>query len=387
MKGGAEVYINQLQNLLPVYGHKSYWLGIEERAGAFSIAEFNKGRLVNIRGLKNVFHFIMEYINKNEIDIINIHNIFNPSIIKFCLSVLPVVKSVHSPVMVCPGKDKFWRYSEKPCNIKYGLHCFKHIYTEGCANRSPKRVIKAWNYVNFETGEAAGRYQRIVVMSDYIRKGMLECGIPESQIVCNPYFTPEINDPDIAVFSSEIKRILFIGRLISSKGPHIMLKSLARLLNKRNDLILDVIGDGKMKESLKSMANNLGLNHKVVFHGWMDKAGVDLALRKSYLILFPSIYPEAFGIVGIESMMHGKPIVGFDVGGVGTWLKDGVNGYLIPVGDGDKMSERTEMLLSDPSIYEKMCINARRMALERYIPEVHINKLIGIYAKYAIAKD
>jgi len=378
--GGAEVYISQLQDLLPLFNYETYWIGIDKSSGEYTITEFGKETVTKCGDIKSVFQFIKDYIKEKNIDLINIHNIFNPAIVRFCLQTLPVVKSVHSPVMVCPGKDKFWRYSERPCTIPYGLHCFKHIYTEGCANRHPKRVIRAWNYVNFEVHEAAAKYQRIVVMSNYIKKGMLESGIAESQIVCNPYFTNEIIPvPDIKL-GSGVKTILFIGRLISSKGPHIMLQSLLPLLNEKDDLQLQIIGDGIMKTQLMSTVKEMHLEHKVSFSGWMAKPDIDRAIGQSALVMFPSIYPEAFGIVGIEAMMQGKPVVGFDVGGVSTWLKDGITGFLVQRSDINSMREKTALLLSDAALYETMSSNARKQALEHYVPDIHIKRLIGVYS-------
>ena len=54
-----------------------------------------------------------------------------------------------------------------------------------------------------------------------------------------------------------------------------------------------------------------------------------MILHKSYVVLFPSIYPEAFGISGIEAMMRAKPVVAFNVGGVSTWLEHNKTGILV----------------------------------------------------------
>jgi glycosyltransferase involved in cell wall biosynthesis len=376
--GGAEVYINQLQMLLPLYGCETFWVGIASLGENYLITEVDTGLIKEVKKTEDVFHFLKLYCEERNIQLINIHNIFNPAIVRFCLQLRPVFKFVHSPVMVCPGKDKFWRHSEKPCNISYGVHCFWHIYTQGCANRHPKRVWNAWNYVRFEINEAANRYKKIIVMSDFIRQGMMECGIREEQIECNPYFTNKI---DFVSDNSDqlIKKILFVGRLISSKGPHIMLKALSGLLSERNDVRLEIIGDCMIRASLVQMVEDMGLNKRVSFKGWLKKEDIDKAIEESYIVIFPSIYPEAFGIAGIEAMMHGKPVVGFNVGGVSTWLKNEVTGFLIEAGDINMMREKTELLLNDREGYDRMSRNARIEALKKFVPSVHINKLMEIY--------
>ncbi|MFT3949708.1 MAG: glycosyltransferase family 4 protein [Agriterribacter sp.] len=379
--GGAEVYINQLQELLPNYNCETHWIGINESTGEYWVTAYESSAIIKLKGLKEVFKYLQDYIEEKRIDIINIHNIFNPAIVSFCLKASPVVKSVHSPVMVCPGKDKFWRYSEEPCTIRYGLHCFKHIYTEGCANRHPKRVLKAWNYVNFELHKAVKKYKQIIVMSDFMRKGLLECGIEDSKIICNPYFTNEIDHTENPVQSNPtVKEILFIGRLVTSKGPHIMLAALAPLLQERNDVRIRVIGDGIMKEELLKMAIQLKIEGKVLLSGWLSKNEIDKAIGKCYIVVFPSIYPEAFGIVGIEAMMQGKPVIGFDVGGVSTWLKNNETGFLIENKNLALLYEKTLELITQTDLYKKMSRKARQHALKRYIPSVHINNLLTIYS-------
>lgn len=376
--GGAEVYISQLQELLPQYGCATHWIGVQDAGEAFTITVAGSGFNTTLNSLPEVYGFLQQYVTDHQIDLINIHNIFHPDLVRFCLSLRPVVKSVHSPVMVCPGRDKFWRFSEEPCTIKYGLHCFYHIYKEGCSNRHPKRVKKAWNYVQFEAKEAAYRYKKIIVMSDYMRDGLLECAVPEKQIVVNPYFTPEVPEEPQQPAGGQ-QRLLFIGRLVSSKGPHIMIKALQQLLKDRNDLYLDIIGDGLMRDDLQAQVKSLNLEHKIIFHGWKVRSEIDTMLKNAYLVLFPSVYPEAFGIVGIEAMMRGKPVVAFDVGGVSTWLKDGENGFLVKNKDEQLFGSKTTFLLDNPAVYESMSIAARVQVISRFTPGIHINTLKQLY--------
>lgn len=282
--------------------------------------------------------------------------------------------------MVCPGKDKFWRYSERACNIRYGLHCFWHIYSEGCSNRHPRRVWNAWKIVNFEIEEASLRYRRIVVMSSFIEKGLLECGVSADKIVCNPYFTSKVDFlPSIAEIS-KTKRIFFAGRLVAAKGPHLMIRAVANLLRERPDVHLDIVGEGLMREELRNIVAREGIQSKVIFHGWLHSDGVKALLQESYLVVFPSIYPEAFGIVGIEAMMCGKPVVGFDVGGVSSWLNDSETGFLIQVRDVDTMEAKIRLLLEDTVLYAGMRATARMQALAKFTPETHMKVLNNIYA-------
>lgn len=381
--GGAEVYIRQLTTLLPTYGISTLWIALIKDNDNFKVVSDSNEILFSSFSQLDLRNFFVQFIADNNIDLANIHNLFEKEIVNLLIEILPVIKSVHSPVMVCPGRDKFWRFSERPCTIKYGLHCFYHIYTEGCSNRHPKRVKTAWDYVQFEVNEAASLYKKIIVMSDYMRDGLLECNVSESKILVNPYFTPLVNE-EVVNSNQETKRLLFIGRLVSSKGPHIMISALSEILKNNTDIFLDIIGDGLMMEELTTQVKSLGLQSQIIFHGWKNHDEIDTMIRKSYVVLFPSVYPEAFGIVGIEAMMRSKPVVAFNVGGVSTWLKDGETGFLVENKDVESFAKRVQLILNDYETYNRMAIQARINVLKDFIPEVHIKKLIEEY-KMALA--
>jgi glycosyltransferase involved in cell wall biosynthesis len=232
--------------------------------------------------------------------------------------------------------------------------------------------------VNYETKVASHAYKKIVAMSDYIRNGLIESGVLADKVVVNPYFTEPV---EAVKWTEGEKRILFIGRIVSSKGAHILISALSDILKRDSTVFVDIVGDGMMMEELRKLVAAAELNNKIVLHGWLPKAAINRLIGQSYLLVFPSIYPEAFGIVGIEAMMHGKPVVGFDVGGVSTWLRDGENGFLINRKDELEMAAKTQLLLNDRGLYNRMSFKATAMALKLFTPEVHIEKLVEVYQK------
>ena len=115
--------------------------------------------------------------------------------------------------------------------------------------------------------------------------------------------------------------------------------------------------------------------------GWGGRVEIDQAIAASDIVLFPSVYPEAFGIVGIEAMMRGKPVVGFDVGGVKDWLRHEETGLLVPVKDTQAFADAVIRLLDDDELRIRMGKRAREVALAEFSEEVHIRKLIQIYER------
>ena len=175
-----------------------------------------------------------------------------------------------------------------------------------------------------------------------------------------------------------MKTLLFIGRLSKTKGTHYFIELGLELLKKGYDIKFSIVGDGYDRAFFENMIPKSHKN-KFAFHGWKNSDEIQVILNNSYLLVFPSIYPEAFGIVGIEALMRGLPVVGFDVGGVSTWLKDNENGFLVPVKNTVKLTERVELLLSDEELYKEMSFRARKIALEEFTPNKHIEKLLKLY--------
>src|SRR5688572_9361371 len=127
-KGGTEVYLKNLLDYLPQYDIKTFWLAIEDKDDEYFVTL--QGQEGNRVSKEDIEKYLSSWIERNNINLVCIHNLFHSDIVELLLSLKPVIKFSHSPVVVCPGRDKYWRFSGKPCTVPYGLHCFWHIYSE-----------------------------------------------------------------------------------------------------------------------------------------------------------------------------------------------------------------------------------------------------------------
>jgi glycosyltransferase involved in cell wall biosynthesis len=216
-------------------------------------------------------------------------------------------------------------------------------------------------------------------MSNYIKEECIKVGIPDSKIYVIPYFTLPVQQQPM--LQSRHRKLLYVGRLGRIKGVHTMIDSLEPLFTRYSDLQLDIIGDGPnpYKSDLVKMVEDKKLSDRIHFHGWLGRNQINDALRDCYMLVFPSIYPEAFGISGIEAMMHSKPVVAFATGGVGHWLKDGETGLSVGLNNKQDFRESVERLLNDFELKLKLGEQARLHTMRMFNPEKHINKLLNVY--------
>jgi glycosyltransferase involved in cell wall biosynthesis len=381
-KGGVETNIKQLCDLAPSFNMKMYWTAIFKNDIGYSIEIARKNKpIIFFKNLNKCIEYFKNFCDDYSVNIIHLHSISNPSLIDALFDLRPVVRSMRDPRMFCPGHGKFFRKSERICDIPYGLHCFYHSYKESCCNRHPKRLIKSYINVVYETKIASKKYAAIIVMSDYMIDEALKVGYNKKNLIYNPHLTPTVSKQFLIDSTNDkVKSLVYVGRLSITKGVHYAIKCVTTLLDQGYKVQFDIVGSGEDESYFKSLIPEK-YSHHFIFHGWQHRNAVDLILLKAYVLLFPSIYPEAFGISGIEAMMRAKPVVGFNVGGVSTWLKDQQTGFLVNQKNYKEMAERVATLIDNNKLYKFLSSNSRKLALDKFSEKNHMTKLYELYWK------
>lgn len=149
--------------------------------------------------------------------------------------------------------------------------------------------------------------------------------VPSSYLALNePYeatVVPNAYDPTIFYMNSEFEpkekyRIAFVGRIVSEKGLHILLRALAECMDSPFPFILDVVGDGPERSASEALAKKLHLENSVIFHGSLPATKVAHILRKAEFQVIPSTWNEPFGVVALEGIACGCQVIYSDIGGL-----------------------------------------------------------------------
>ena len=141
-------------------------------------------------------------------------------------------------------------------------------------------------------------------------------------------------------------RLVFAGRLSIQKNPLSLLESLSQV----NHLPwrLDIFGDGPLMAAAQNLATQLGLDSKVFFHGWITSQQVQTFMKKSDILVLPSL-SEGLPVVGMQALAAGLAIIGSDVGGIRDLVQSGKNGFLVPVNDKSAFAAQLNSML-DPEV-------------------------------------
>lgn len=186
--------------------------------------------------------------------------------------------------------------------------------------------------------------------------------------------------------------ILFVGRIQPIKGLDCLLKALAILIEKSRissrDLRLLIIGgdlenggnapNGEMSK-LKGLTLQLGLDSMVTFMGAQPQHILPHFYSAAEVCVLPSLY-ESFGMVALESMACGTPVIASKVGGLNNTIKDGETGYLVPEGNAAALAEKIDLFLQNDSLRNRMGQNSVRHA-KKYSWENIAQQLIVLYRR------
>ena len=156
-----------------------------------------------------------------------------------------------------------------------------------------------------------------------------------------------------------------MGRLVYEKGIQNLISAMPKILYHYNDAKLIVAGKGGMIDELRNQVNNLGLGSKVYFTGYLGAKDVQRMYKCADVAVFPSTY-EPFGIVALEGMLSGTPVVVSDVGGLNEIVEHGVTGMKSYAGNPNSLADSILSLLFDPKLCDTISRNAIKKVKEKY---------------------
>ncbi len=172
------------------------------------------------------------------------------------------------------------------------------------------------------------------------------------------------------------RKVLFVGRLVPFKGVDTLVSAMQSVTG-----TLSVVGEGPEREPLERRASEVGVADRVSFEGYVSENRLDRLYREADVFVLPSVGAnESFGIVQLEAMNHGLPVVNTALPtGVPYVSVDGETGRTVEPGDPDALADAVGALLDDPARYETYSGNAQRRVAERFTRERMLRETAALY--------
>ncbi len=212
--------------------------------------------------------------------------------------------------------------------------------------------------------------------------------IPPGVDTCHFYPIPQDEAKDFVKVMPCDRMLLFVGRIEPLKGLDILLRAIAIMRDLRPDLsfCLSIIGgepDASPKEMSTEMARiqmlrvRYGLEDLVAMLGKRSQDTLPYYYSAAEAVVVPSHY-ESFGMVALEAMACGTPVVASEVGGLAFLVQDGITGYTVPVGEPEALADRLIALLTDAELHQRLAVQAGEYARD-YAWEKIVQRLTQVY--------
>ena len=209
----------------------------------------------------------------------------------------------------------------------------------------------------------------VITVSEFLKEEILRLGIAEEKVRVIYGGVPGDGEVPGEPFDIGGTNILFVGSLVRQKGVDILLRAFKNLkmdmASKGSTVFTDsidsspinliIVGDGKERAALRRLADDLNLKD-VYFLG--SRGDLKSIFKKSDVLVLPS-REEGFGLILLEAMANGVPVVASDVGGVPEIIEDGKNGLLFKIGDFDDLSSKISQVLKEGELRDTLIGNGR----------------------------
>lgn len=177
--------------------------------------------------------------------------------------------------------------------------------------------------------------------------------------------------------------LLFAGRLVERKGVRYLLDALARLRDE-HPVRLEVVGDGAERAALEAHAVEAGVADRVRFHGFVSREELGRRFAACDAFVLPAVVDakgdvEGLGVVLIEALSHGRPVIASAAGGIVDIVRDGETGLLVPPGDADALARAIVRYVEEPELAASMAAAGRAHVEREFSWPVVIDRLTALY--------
>ncbi len=300
----------------------------------------------------------------------------DPALEGSLLDGFPVALFAHNYHGTCISGAKRLAFPQpQPCGAAFGPACLARYFPRRCGGLNPATMLRQYRHQQRRRAQLP-RYRAVFVASRHMREEYIRHGVAADRLHLLPLFPPgEVPDPAPPPERPTRGRVLLVGRLTDVKGGHLLVPALRHAAERlQRPLTLVVAGDGPERARLEAWAGRLQVTAE--FHRWVGADCRRRLMRGADVLAVPSVWPEPFGLVGLEAACVGLPAVAFAVGGIPDWLRAGKSGELAP-GDPPTVAGLADALiraLADPAYHARLRAGAWETASEFTLTR-HVDRL------------
>ena len=282
-------------------------------------------QIVNPGAVATVRRAVREF--RPDVVVVNMFEMHLSPAIFAALGSVVTVLNVANYKPICPIGLKMLPDGTR-CVVRPGLVCMR----SGCVGPAhwtrdrPRYAL---------IGRAVSAADHVLTCSAWMTKQLARHGIEATYL---PWPSPPV-PPGFRRRPEPSPRFVYLGRLAPEKGVDVLLGAFATVVAAVPDSQLRIVGSGPLERSLKGEADRLGLASAVEFVGQADRVQVDAELEGAWALVAPSLWAEPFGIIALEALARGVPVVATEGGGFDETVSEPSTGILVPAGDAPALAD------------------------------------------------
>lgn len=304
-------------------------------------------------------------------DLVHVHNFFpsiSPSVFYACRKAsVPVVMTLHNYRLICVGKTLFRQgHRCEDCLKSHSLlPALRHSCYRGSFAQTAVSVGAIGLHWRLGTWNQVDRY---VALTEFARRKFIEGGLPGERISVKPNFV----QADPGQGTGARNGALFVGRLSAEKGLRTLLKAWKSL----PEIPLDIVGEGPLENEVREATASM---ENVRLVGPLAGGQLMDTMRRAGFLVFASEWYEPFGLVLVESLACGTPIVAPRLGGSTELVSDEKTGLLYEPGSEADLIRQARRIAASPSWASQLGDRGRRDYLRRFSADRNFEMLMKIY--------
>ena len=257
-----------------------------------------------------------------------VHGMVDETLEARLLGLAPAVFVAHTYTGTCISGGKTLVFPQaRPCDRQFGPACLALFYPRRCGGLSPVTMVRDYRR-QMRRLDTIRSYARVLTLSEHMRHEYVRHGFAPDRVRALPAYRPAqpASQSQIDPGPHDVSTLLFLGRMDRLKGCHLLMDALPIVqVRLGSRLRLVIAGDGPDRTHCEERAARVRSSQiEVEFRGWVDAAGRAQALAETDVVVLPSLWPEPYGLSGLEAAATGVPVAAFRVGGIPEWLHEGI---------------------------------------------------------------
>jgi len=357
--GGVEKVVLDLSSRLVAHGHEVMVLTLnipqtkeEETFHGIKIVRLNAFDFSKVIGLQGaisvkIFSKLKKILNEFKPDIIHTHNHFF-----FTTLIGMLVKKRHNISTITTIHNGSLK--DIPGRMSVFIKIYEKIICRLINNNS----------------------DIVIVGSQNLYENAKKLGIDSKKIVIIPNAVDLTFFRQNRTYSNEPRKVIFVGRLFSLKGPQLLIEAARLVIKKIPDTEFFIVGDGPLREKLVNMVKRYNLSKNVVFCG--ELTDVRKKMKDSDLYVRPSLL-EGFPYGVLEAMASGLPVIATKIGGTADLLTHEKTGYFVKPGNVNELANSMIDLLSNSNKLKTIAINGLELVEKKFSWDILYNEYENFY--------